>query len=514
MTVPSFVSHGDPLPPVPGGSVDGLLARAAAAHPDRAAVVVPDGGVTTFAEADRRASGYARGLRALLGGERSVVLLSAALIAEFPALYYGIVRAGHVVAPANQLYPAELLEYVLTRSRARAAVVTPAVWQKLAPLRDRLPELEHVLLIGPEQDGVPSVHTLLDGDHPELPQADGGFAEQTACVLFTSGSTRMPKPVRLSHRNLLTGAVQLSTAHGQTAESVVLNGLPIYHPMHMNASMRVGATHVLSGGEATDALAAANRYRASHFYTLPFRLIQLANHPRLAELRLDTVKVVSTGGLPLRPAVLRALAGQFGVPVLQGYGMCESSSLATSDLPTAPRQGSVGRPLAGSRMRIVDLETRAPLAAGAVGEIQLAGPNVMQGYLVEQPEEAVDADGWLSTGDVGRLDADGNLFFLDRVRDVFRSGGELVCPGEIEAVLAERPEVAECAVVDAPDGEETVPVAFVVTRPGAERSTGLITEVNELLGLHQQLHRAEYLEALPRLPNSKVDRTALRKRVR
>ncbi|MER5350740.1 class I adenylate-forming enzyme family protein [Kitasatospora sp. NPDC002551] len=517
-----FLSHGTELPPVPGGSVDGLLTRAAERFGDRPAVIVPGAGQVTFAELDRQADAYARGLAGLLGSDGAPVLLSMALVPEFPALYYGIIRSGNVVNPANHMYSAEMLEHALSLSRARAAVVTPEVYQRLAPLRERLPDLEHVLLIGPAQDGVPSVLDLL-ADAPAGPAPVPSQGEATACVLFTSGSTRKPKPVQLSHRNLLTGAVQLSTAHEQDAGSVVLNGLPLYHPMHMNASTHVGATHVLSGGDVVDSVGHANEYRATHFYTLPFRLIQLSGHPRLGELELATVRMVASGGFPLRPTVLRALDRQFGVPMLQGYGMCETSSLAASDLLSAPRPGSVGRPLPGSRLRIVDLESRLPVAPHAIGEIQVQGPNVMKGYLVPQPEEAVDAEGWLSTGDVGYLDEEGSLFFLDRVRDVFTTGGVLVAPGQIECFLAEEPEVAECAAVDAPEGGGLVPVAFVVIRPAhrpdgpqalAALLEGVRERVNAQLEPHQRLHRVEALDELPRLANTKVDRTALRKRVR
>lgn len=521
------ISEGAALAAVPGGTADGLLARAAAAHPDRPAVLVPGRTVTTFAELDRQADGYARALHARLGAG-AVVLVSAVPTADFPALYHGVIRSGNIVAPANPLYPPHLLAHVLTVSRARAAVVTPEVLERLRPLRDRLPALEQVFVIGEAAADAPSVRELLDEPQSPVAATDPATGpatadpEATACVLFTSGSTRMPKPVRLSHRNLLTGAVQLSSAHGQDADSVVLNGLPIYHPMHMNASLHVGAPHVLSGGDVATAVEAAAEHGATHFYTLPFRLVELAFHPRLSQLSLGRVRLVATGGLPVRPAVLRALDRQFGVPVLQGYGMCETSSLATSDLLADQAPGSVGRPLPGSRIRVVDLVTGIPLPADAAGEIQIQGPNVMQGYLSSDVPPAVDAEGWLSTGDVGRLDEAGHLFFLDRVRDVFHTDGVLVSPGAIESVLSELPGVAEAAVVELADGEgvegteAVVPVGYVVLRAGnaqdAAAAETLRERANALLAAPERLRRLEVLDTLPRLPNAKVDRTALRVR--
>ncbi|MEV7117630.1 class I adenylate-forming enzyme family protein [Kitasatospora griseola] len=491
------VSSGGPLPDVPTGTADRLLSLAAAARPDAPAVIVPGGEELTFAQLDERADAYARGLRRLLGDSGAVVLLSAAMAPDFGALYHGIIRSGNTVAPVNPFYPPHLLKHVAALSGARAAIVTPEAHDRLAAFGGELPQLEHLFTIGEgarallRQDGAPA-----------------GDGTGTACLLFTSGSTGSPKAVRLSHRNLLTGAVQLAAAHGQGPDSLVLNGLPIYHPMHLNASLHAGATHVLSGHDIGDALRHADDHRATHFYTLPFRLVAAANAPEPPGPAPRALRMLSTGGAPLRPAVLRRLEERIGAPVLQGYGLSETSSLATSDRLDTCCPGSVGRPLPGSRLRVVDPRTGVPLPAGELGEIQVQGPNVMQGYLTTP--SAVDAEGWLSTSDIGRLDAAGNVFFLDRVRDVFEAAdGALVSPGQIEALLDELPEVAESAVVDAPAGDRVRPVAYLVTRGPAD-AADLLRRANSDLTEHQQLLRVRLVDALPRLPNGKLDRSTLR----
>ncbi|MGW2644190.1 class I adenylate-forming enzyme family protein [Streptomyces sp. NPDC001393] len=488
------------------GPVDALLAQAARAHPARVAVRSGDAEIS-YAALDAAATDWARTLHQVFDEPPGTVAVAQALDPRFPAVYYGILRAGGTAAVVNPLLPAPVLAHVLRLSKARLAVVPPEVRERLLPLLDTLPDLRRVLVLGedlPDGSGA--------GDrHPAAPAEEEG-----AVILFTSGSTGVPKAVRLSHRNVKVNAAQMAAAHRVDSSSTVLLHLPIYHPMHMNTAVSVAATQVLcASARPAEAIELANRTAATHYYTFPVRLLQLAADPALPGLRLDTVTLMASGGTAVPPRVVRALADTFGLPLLQGYGMCETSSLASSDDPDAPRAGSVGLPLDGTRIRIVDPESAKVLPAYGIGEIQIHGPHVMQGYLGHFGPSVVDEDGWLATGDMGHLDEDGYLFLFDRVKDCFRCGGELVSPTGVERRLDAHPAVRGCAVVGVPDpvlGASAA--AFVVFEDGAGGDPDAVLDaVNADLTAGQRIRRLEVVSEIPRLATGKVARDELRGRL-
>src|SRR5262249_20308968 len=280
--------------------------------------------------------------------------------------------------------------HILRASGMRLLFVTPELAERVEPVLGAIKT-------------VPVDTTFLPGRAPEVPVDPGA----TVCVHFTSGTTGPAKGVRLSHRNLTVNAAQVAGGHGLDHPSVVLNHLPTYHLMHLNSAVFAGATQVLCPGDDTAAaIEAANEHRATRFYSLPVRLLRLADDPRLPELKLATVEAVMSGGSALSPAAATTLSRHFGIPVTQGYGLAETSPLTHTDRIAAPRIGSVGTVVSGTECRIVDLDSRAVLGAGERGEVQLRGPQLMSGYLDPIQPTGIDTDGWLSTGDVGYQDAD------------------------------------------------------------------------------------------------------------
>jgi long-chain acyl-CoA synthetase len=373
----------------------------------------------------------------------------------------------------------------------------------LVPVRGRAPRLTHLI---PLHDAVaPPAGSARARRPPDV------VPGAVACIQFTSGTTGRPKAVRLSRRGVSVNAGQVAAAHGLDATAVTLNHLPTYHPMHLNSAVHGGATQVLCPEpDPARALALANRHRATHFYSLPVRLARLAVDPRLPRLRLDSAAAILSGGSALPAWAADALRGHFGVAVVQGYGLAEMSPLTHADSPIRPAPGSVGRAVRDTDCRIVDLDTRAVLPAGGRGEIQVRGPQRMVGYLDPDQPDGIDADGWLSTGDIGRLDDEARLFVVDRIKDVFKCDNWLVAPSEIEAVLAGHPGVADCAVVDVPDRfRGGVAGAALVLRPGAVAAE-VARWANERLPEFQHVHAVAVLGQIARSPGGKVRRGELR----
>ncbi|MFC4497986.1 MULTISPECIES: class I adenylate-forming enzyme family protein [Streptomyces] len=506
------------------GSLDGLLSRAAVARPGHRAVVTADR-IATFAELDGSASTLAGVLRTVLPGRGQVVAVAALLDVDFTVAYFGVARSGHVAAVVNPLLREDDLVHVLGLSGARAAFVDSGLYTRLTAVRDRLPALEHVFVLGPAETPAPARHLAeLLAEAPPGPAAlpAAPSPDDVVCLHFTSGTTGRPKAVRLTHRNLVVNAHQIALAHALDGDSVTVNHLPTYHPMHQNSAIHALATQVLcTRPDPTAPVLTANRHRATHLYSLPFRLALLAQHERLPGLRLDTVAYVASGGSALSPESASRLSAHFGVAVFQGYGLAETSPLTHSDDPRQPVPGSVGRPVAGTECRVVDVESRRVLPGGEAGEVQVRGPQVMRGYLGARDADGVEPDGWFSTGDVGRIEQDGRLFLVDRLKDVFKYHNWLVSPSETERALRGHPLVSDCVVFDHPEGAAgAVAHALVVLRTGDRVDeaavSGALAEVcrlvNARLPYFQQVRYAEAVDSIPRSPNGKVRRRELRDR--
>lgn len=494
-----------------GPGIDALPRRAATAAPGRCAVRGQRGELT-YGELDERVTRFAAALHDLLGRQGAVVAVASVLTADFAVAYYGVARAGDVSVVANPLLPTQALEYALRTSGAAVAVVTPEAWVGLRPVLDRLPALRHLVLTH-RSDAVPSsVPTIADLVARDRPPAPEPTEHGVASILFTSGTTGAPKAVPLTHRNLLVNAAQTAQAQGVTDASVLLNHLPTFHTMHLNTAVCAVATQVLyEGGDVAGSVAAANHHGVTHYYSLPMRLATLAAHPGLSSLRLTTTTALLSGGSALPPALAARLSAALGVPVVQGYGLAEASPLTHFNAPSDPRSGSCGTPVAGTQSRIVHIEDRTVLPIGEVGELQVRGPQVMSGYLGGHDQSVLDDDGWLSTGDVARMDADGHLYLVDRLKDVFKVDNFLVSPTELEAIVREHPSVADCVVVDRPDPVHgATACALLVLRDG--KPGDVVRFVNGRVPYYLQLDEVVAVEAIPRSRNGKVQRRELRDR--
>jgi len=430
------------------------LARSAHIHADRVAVRLGDQG-TTYRDLDERSRRIAgllaeRGVRA---GDRVGIMLPN--IPDFAAVYYGVLRAGAVVVPMNPLLKAREVTHYLADSGA--TVIFTGAMSTAEVLAGAATVDAQVVVVDLTFTEMLSTATPVD----RMVDRDGS---DTAVILYTSGTTGTPKGAELTHDNLIRNAeVVAERLFRLTADDVIFGGLPLFHSFGqtctLNTAIAAGACLVLLPRfDPAQALTIMATHRATVFAAVPTMYGALLTVPDRESYDVSALRVCLSGGAALPVEVLREFDDAFGCRVLEGYGLSETSPVASFNHPDRQRKaGSIGTPVDGVEMRVVDRDGNE-VARGEVGEIVVRGHNVMKGYW-QRPAETAAAipDGWFRTGDLGRADEDGYFFIVDRKKDMIIRGGYNVYPREIEEVLYEHPDVAEAAVVGVPDallGEE------------------------------------------------------------
>ncbi|HVP31553.1 MAG TPA: long-chain fatty acid--CoA ligase [Myxococcota bacterium] len=491
-----------------------ILRASAAARPEKV-VIRHDARAISYAELDRAARGVAEALhaRGVARGDRVALLVHN--VPEFTVAYFGILYAGGVVVPVNVLAAAPEVTYFLQDAGAKLLIAHPLYGD--AARR------------GAAQAGVPVAWTA-DGvdDGQSLPAMMQTApvdalapteATDTAVILYTSGTTGKPKGAELTHSNLLLNcAVVLPRLLPIGADDVALATLPLFHSFGQtciqNAAIAAGASvSLLPRFSPEAALEIMARDRVSLFAGVPTMYFALLNHPGGERHDLSRLRFCLTGGAPMPVEVMKAFEARYPVEILEGFGLSETSPVASFTVPGRPRKpGSIGYPVWGVELAIVDDADR-PLPDGERGEIVIRGHNVMKGYW-RRPDATKEAlrNGWFHTGDIGVRDADGCFFIVDRKKDMILRGGFNVYPREVEEVLYAHPAVAEAAVVGVPHeshGEEVK--AVVALRPGAT-ATGaeLVAFCKERLAAYKYPRHVEIRDALPKGPTGKILKRELR----
>ncbi len=406
-------------------------------------------------------------------GERVVVLM--ANCPEVLITYNAIWRAGAVVTPVVFLVTAAELAHILVDSEAAAVVTTPELLHTTRAAVETAPSVRHVIVAG--GDGMSGADSRML-DFAVLEQARNRALvaradDDLAALMYTGGTTGRAKGVALSHSNLWRTAKSAWERSHVPGANRVITPLPLSHAYGMIVTIigmhvdEPGLAVIQRWFNAAEWITLCERHRCQRTALVPAMVQMLLAQP-LEEAALDSLRHVSSGAAPLALDVLREFERRVpSAEILEGYGCTETSAVISSNPPGRRRAGSVGIPIRDCEVRILDDEDHA-LAVGDDGEICVRSPGVMRGYW-NAPEEtaAVMRDGWLHTGDVGHLDADGYLFVVDRKKDLILRGGFNVFPRDIEDVLLAHPDVAMAGVVGRPDprlGEEVV--AFVSLRPG------------------------------------------------
>ncbi len=481
-----------------------LFTETAARQPDAAALRLDD--VTVSYGDLATASTFVAGLLADRGiepGDRVAVMLPN--IPQFAAIYYGALRAGAVVVPMNPLLKAREVAYYLSDSGARLLFAWDGVAEEAGAGADRVEGAE-VVTVDPAAFG-----GVLAQQQPVADVVDRA-EEDTAVILYTSGTTGQPKGAELTHANLVRNVeVTLSDLLRLTADDVVFGGLPLFHSFGqtcaLNAAMASGASVLLLPRfDAAQAAGLLAEHGATIFAGVPTMYAALLGLPDAPAL--PTLRLCVSGGAALPVEVLHRFEERFGCAVLEGYGLSETSPVASFNKPDAVRKpGSIGQPVSGVEMQVVDGDG-AVVPVGEVGEIAIRGHNVMKRYWGKPDATAavLSADRWFRTGDMGRTDEDGYFYVVDRKKDLVIRGGFNIYPREVEEVLYEHPDVAEAAVIGIPHdelGEEVA--AAVALRPGSTTTEAEIREhVKGEVAPYKYPRVVWFVDALPKGPTGKI----------
>lgn len=482
-----------------------FLARARRLYADRVAAVQGDDVRLTYAEFAARCDGLAELLRDAVGvrpGDRVAFL--AGNVHQLLEAYYGVLLAGGVLLPLNIRCSAPELTEQLADAEAAALFRDPA-------------------LPAPAYDGPTFGLDAWGSASSPFPVPDVD-EDDPAELFYTSGSTGVPKGALLSHRGLYLHAVHNALTNGITGEDVLLHTIPLFHvngwgtPHFLTV---LGGTHVLLPRfDPAEVLRLVERERVTRLFLVPTMARMLLDSPALAERDVSSVRQVSIGGAPSTPELLAEVEEAFGCVAICGYGMTESSPTLTRSVdkpgaePSRAKRATTGLPIVGVDLRVLDDDdVEVPWDGQTIGEICARSNHVMIGYW-RRPEETAEAlrGGWLRTGDLAVVDADGYVQIVDRRKDLIVSGGENIASPEVERALSLHPAVREVAVVGMPDerwGE--VPVAFVAFHEGATATEAeLIEWVRGRLAHFKAPKRVVVVDALPIGGTGKVSKPALR----
>jgi long-chain acyl-CoA synthetase len=447
-------------------NIAGLLRDTAAQYPNRIGVV--DGTRRlTWAQIDRDVDALAAGLlqRGLRAGDRAALLSGNSV--EFVISYFAFLRAGLIAVPMNPAYTAPEVAVLLADSGARVLVFAPTVRTVAEEACAANPGCEPIDIGGSEWEGI-----IASGRDAVLAEV-ATPADAVALLLFTSGTSGRPKGAMLTHGALRANLDMLLTLENPpaaTGDDTVLAVLPLFHVYGLNTvlgmAVRVGASMVLL--DRFDPAESLRVITEEHVTTVAGApgMYQVWQAMPQAREALATVRLFSSGGAPLPPAVLEGFRAATGKDIFEGYGMTETAPVvATTLVGGAPKPGSVGRPLPGLEIRIVD-EVGDDVEENDPGELWVRGSNVFRGYWPDG-QGGPDADGWFRSGDVAYIDDAGDVHLVDRRREMILVNGFNVYPREIELAIEAMPEVAEVAVVGIPDDATGEAVsALVVAKPG------------------------------------------------
>ena len=508
-----------------------LLEQQAGHHVDKTFLIVPeDGREFSYLEFDVAVNRTAAVLRALGVGHGDKVAILTTNVPEFLFGFFGAMKLGAVAAPINNLLKAAEMQFIMAHSEARVLLTTRRFLDLVTPIRSALPDLQEVVVMGASED-VPGAlnFTQLLAAAPAIAPAAMVDPDDEAVILYTSGTTGKPKGVLITHANLIADARDVSTWHRLGEADRTICVLPLFH---VNGEVLSTMTPLYSGGSVVlpERFSASRfwpvvaRYRPNWFSAAPTVLTILLNTPvdRTA-LDVSCLRFCLCGTAPLPVELHKRFEETFGIMVLEGYGLTETTCRSTFN-PHPPegagtlgqsdgyrKLGSVGLPI-GNEVKVCD-DADHEVPPRVVGEVVVRGENVMKGYYRDaQATAEAMRSGWLHTGDLGYKDEGDYLYITDRKKDMIIRGGENIYPREVDEVLYEHSKVHQAAAVGVPDskyGEEVT--AFIVLKEGETASEEeILSFCRARLADYKCPKVVRFLDDIPKGPTGKLLRRKLR----
>ncbi len=441
---------------------------------------------------------------------------------EYVYLYLGIPKIGAIIGPVNALFKPREVQYVVNHSEAKILITIPKFMEIVNEIRDQLPHLKHIIVIGDPMKGTLNYQSLMEkaADSPP-PRVSINEKEDPAAILYTSGTTGFPKGVLQTHFNIKRDAEMMIKALKPTSDYRFMLILPLFH---VNAQIvtimmpfTLGASTILTPGfSAKNHWDLVSKYRVSTFSSVPTILSILLRVPH-ENLDLSSLKFVICGAAPLPIEVMKEFEATFHCKIVEGYGLTEGTCASSvNPLPTETEDrrkiGSIGLPLPDTKMKIVD-DAGKEVPPGVKGEIIVKGDNVMKGYFKNPEANATTLkNGWLYTGDIGSMTEDGFVYIVDRKKDMIKRGGENIYPREIEEVLYAYPGVSLAAVIGMVDPiYQEVPKAFIVMKEGQTATADqIIAHCKKNLADFKVPKVVEFRDDLPKNPTGKILKVPLR----
>ncbi len=471
----------------------------------------PSGRNLTAAAFMDQVKAMAGGLTSAGFGAGHTVAIMAPNIPEYCVIFHAVAWAGGTITTLNPTYTASEVAHQIKDARAELLITIPDFVETATEGAGEIP----VVGIGTEG------YVALFGD-PIDAQVPVDLDTHTVVLPYSSGTTGLPKGVMLSHRNLVINVDQTAAAANFKQGEVAAGFLPFFHIYGMTVLMNM---HLACGGAVVTMprfdlpmfLQICQDHKSRRMWIVPPVALALAKHPLVDDYDLSAIEEVFSGAAPLGADLSNAVAKRLDCVSLQGYGMTELAPVSHVTPASAARPGASGQVVPNTQCRIVDIDSGADLGPDAEGELWIKGPQVMQGYLNNEKatSETITKDGWLRTGDIAKIDADGYMFITDRLKELIKYKGFQVAPAELEATLVAMEGITDAAVIGIPDDEAgELPVAFVVAGEVSPTEEDIKAHLATQLAHYKQVRQVHFVDEIPKSASGKILRRFLRDRMR